>query len=255
MGVLVPDRRLHRGAHPDDRRLFAAVAVPALRSAVADFAWLLSHGYARESSLKLVGDRYSLDARQRVAVSRASCADDAVIARRRREIPPHAVEGRVLWLDGYNVLTTVEAAMGGGVVLACRDGTYRDMASMHGSFRKVLETRPAIEAVAAFLRPLGPAATVWLLDRPVSNSGRLRQLIEGVAAQQDWRVEVRLVDDPDRELANPQGPLACSADGLTDVVAATADSAVLDACGPWLNLARRTVEQRISGAWVVDLGA
>ena len=38
------------------------------------------------------------------------------------------------------MLTTIEAALAGGVILAARDGAYRDMASMHGSYRKVAET-------------------------------------------------------------------------------------------------------------------
>jgi hypothetical protein len=29
----------------------------------------------------------------------------------------------------------VEAALAGGVILACRDGAYRDMASIHGTWR------------------------------------------------------------------------------------------------------------------------
>ena len=37
--------------------------------------------------------------------------------------------------------------MGGGIVLLARDGCYRDMASMHGTYRKVAETVPALEAI------------------------------------------------------------------------------------------------------------
>ncbi len=58
----MPDRRKHRGPHPEDRRLFAPEALPRLRAAAGDLSWLLSRGYAPESSLKLVGDRYALAA-------------------------------------------------------------------------------------------------------------------------------------------------------------------------------------------------
>ncbi|MEE2935698.1 MAG: DUF5616 domain-containing protein [Planctomycetota bacterium] len=34
-------------------------------------------------------------------------------------------------MDGYNVLVSVEAAFGGGVILQGQDACYRDMASMH----------------------------------------------------------------------------------------------------------------------------
>ena len=64
------------------------------------------------------------------------------------------LRGAALWLDGYNVLTTIEAALAGGVILAARDGTYRDMASMHGSYRKVAETLPALELLGRTIAAL-----------------------------------------------------------------------------------------------------
>ena len=69
------------------------------------------------------------------------------------------------------MLTTIEAALAAGVVLAARDGTYRDMASMHGSYRKVAETRPALKLLGQTMAALGVREAFWLLDRPVSNSG------------------------------------------------------------------------------------
>jgi hypothetical protein len=56
----VPDKRHHRGPHPDDAGLFGSEALPQLQSAVVDLSWLLSRGYASTSSLKIVGDRYPL---------------------------------------------------------------------------------------------------------------------------------------------------------------------------------------------------
>jgi len=230
----VPDTRTHRGPHPEDHRLFADEAVPRLRAAVDDLCWLLDREYAPDSSLKLVGDRYALLRRQRVAVARSACAGVRRQARQARMVEPDEVAGQPLWLDGYNVLTTVEAALAGGVVLAARDDAYRDMASMHGSYRKVAETRPALERIGRVLDRLGPSECVWYLDRPVSNSGRLRTIILDVAhtAKLPWRVE--LVADPDPILA-------------------AADSAVLDACRRWLNLARIVVKAEVSTLWLVEL--
>ncbi len=238
----MPDRRRHRGPHPEDCRLFAPEAVPRLRAAAADLAWLLSRGYAQDSSLKLVGDRYSLVARQRTAVARCTCSDADAARRSAKEVPAAAVADEAVWIDGYNVLTTVEAALAGGVVLAARDGTYRDMASMHGSFRKVAETLPSLEILGRVVAQLQPRQCVWYLDRPVSNSGRLRALMEEVARQHGWPWQVDLVADPDRVLAGAS----------PDCVLATADSALLDCCHRWINLARLAAEQSVPNAWIVD---
>jgi hypothetical protein len=130
----VPDRRTHRGAHPEDAKLFAPDQHARLRDAVAHLSWLLTRGYAQPSALKLVGDRFNLDARQRTAVMRCACSDQAIEARRARQLQPLDVRGRTMLIDGYNVLTTAESALGGGVILVGRDGAVRDMASIHGSY-------------------------------------------------------------------------------------------------------------------------
>jgi hypothetical protein len=241
----MPDHRSHRGPHPEDADLFATPAHPALRSAAADLSWLLSRGYASPSALKVVGDRYALNARQRVAVARSSCADAARAARQSRLVPPEGVAaapgGREMLLDGYNVLTTVEAALGGGVVLVGRDGAYRDMASMHGTYRGVEETVPALTLIGDALARFGVPSALWYLDAPVSNSGRLKGVILDVARRRGWAWQVQLVPDPDAILAECDG------------IAATADSAILDAPVRWFGLAGEVVRRDVPGAWVVDL--
>jgi hypothetical protein len=237
----VPDRRKHRGPHPEDVRLFAPDVWPALGQASADLCWLLSRGYASTSALKLVGDRYDLVARQRTAVARCACSDAQADGRRDRQVGPQPLGGQPLWIDGYNVLTTIEAALAGGIILPARDGTYRDMASMHGSFRKVVETFPALQLLGQVIASLEVAYCRWCLDRPVSNSGRLKGLIEELAAEHGWPWQVELLQNPDTVLAE------------TDQIVATADSAILDRCGRWFNLARETVARHVPRANVVQI--
>ena len=86
-------------------------------------------------------------------------------------------------IDGFNVLTTVEAALSKGVLLLGRDGCLRDMASLHGAFRPVEETVSAVKLLIRHLESLGPASCRWLLDAPVSNSRRLARTIRDHAAE------------------------------------------------------------------------
>ena len=237
----MPDRRSHRGPHPRDAELFAPEQLPALRRAVDDLSWLLGRGYAEPSARKLVGDRYALRQRQRLAMMRCACGEAARQTRQAREVPPDALPGRTLLIDGYNALTTLEAALGGGVLLLARDGCLRDIASMHGSYRKVAETRPALTLLGEAAAAWGVARCVWLLDRPVSNSGRLRNIMAELAEQRGWDWTIQLVQSPDRDLAR------------SDHIIATADSAVLDRCGRWFNLARRTVAEKVPHARPIEL--
>jgi hypothetical protein len=238
----MPDSRSHRGPHPEDAILFAPSAWPALREATADLCWLLSREYATPSALKLVGDRHQLTGRQRAAVERCACADADRRRRDSRRAAAPELAGRPLRLDGYNVLTTIEVALGGGVLLAACDGTIRDIASMHGTYRKVAETMPALELLGGMAGALQTGTWFWYFDRPVSNSGRLRKIMETLAAERGWPWQVELVPSPDAVLAE-------SAD-----IIATADSAVLDRCRQWFNLAREVIERRVPNATVVPLG-
>lgn len=237
----LPDHRKHRGPHPEDRQLFAAEYWPRLLRATRDLSWLLSRGYASASALKIVGDRYSLDARQRLAVARCACSRDAAARRQKHEVQTTDLEQHPLWIDGYNVLTSVESALSGGVILHAGDGCYRDMASMHGTYRTVEETIPAIHLLGELTSECNIAKCHWLLDQPVSNSGRLKTMLQEIATKQSWDWQVELVPDPDRVLLH------------ADQIVATADSQVLDRVVRWFNLARFTINLRVRDAWIVDL--
>jgi hypothetical protein len=239
----MPDQRKHRGPHPEDALLFAAEALPALQAATADLCWLLTRGYTDKSALKLVGDRHGLNKRQRLAVWRCACSDQQQADRARHQLEPGTLAGRSLSIDGFNVITTIEAALSGGVILEARDRCWRDMASMHGTYRKVAETVPAIRLVGSFLARLEPGPVTWILDRPVANSGRLQQMMRETAGAEGWSWHVELAARPDSLLI------------ASNSVVATADSAVLDRVQAWFNLARHVVQTAVETPWVVALGS
>ena len=222
----MPDSRTHRGPDPRDAEAFKPGALPALRQGASDLCWLLGRGYAIVSAVKLVGDRWSLTERQRLAIRRAACPEAARSARLARRLSGSELDGRTLIIDGFNVVTTVESALGGGAVLLCRDETYRDIAGVHGTYRKVAETIPALDLIGEHLALLNVKQAHWLFDRPVSNSGRIRAMVEATALQRGWNWTVELLNNPDAELRD------------SIEIVATADSVVLDCCGRWYNLAR-----------------
>jgi hypothetical protein len=237
----MPDQRSHRGAHPEDVELFAAAHRPALQTASAELHWLLDRGYALRSALALTGDRHGLTQRQRLAVARCACTATQHARRTAHRQESSAVAGAELWIDGYNLLITVESALAGGVILLGRDECYRDMASLHGTYREVAETERAAALIGTWAADFAPAKCLWLIDRPVGNSGRLKTTLLSLAAQHGWRWDVRLEFSPDRLLA------------ATDQLVATADSVVLDRCARWCNAARAIVDRHCPDATVIDL--
>jgi hypothetical protein len=221
--------------------LFAPALLPRLREAVADFSLLLTKGYADKSALKLVGDRFSLTQRQRLAVMRSSCSDQQRRSRLARRVPIEALAGQPLAIDGYNLLITIEAALSGGLIFQGRDGCFRDLASIHGTYRKVEETVPAVKLIGDFLTEIRVAKALWLLDSPVSNSGRLKTLLGQFARENNWPWEIRLTISPDAELSR------------TDTIVVSTDSVVLDACLQWTNLAAEIITHRLPSTTIIDL--
>ncbi len=222
-------------------KLFAPDKIPDLRSAITDFSLLLTKGYAEKSALKLVGDRFSLTQRQRLAIMRSACSDQKLASRSERRVELQNLARQTIAIDGYNLLITVEAAMSGGVIFQGRDGCFRDLASIHGTYRKVAETIPAVELIGDFLMDCGIAQALWLLDSPVSNSGRLKTLISELAEKNKWDWQIELFMNPDTELMK------------TDLIVATSDSVILDNCQNWINLAAEIITQKIKSPWIVDI--
>jgi len=237
----MPDKRTHRGPHPTDNRLFAPDAIGDIRRGLVDFSLLRTKGYAEKSALKLVGDRFSLTERQRLAIMRSACSDQQLTSRKEREIQMADIENQPVAIDGYNVLITIEAAMSGACIFKGRDGCYRDLASIHGTYRKVNETIPAVRMIGEFLKANSAADCLWLLDSPVSNSGRLKTLMRELAGKNNWNWEIELLTSPDAKLIK------------TDAVVVSSDSVVLDACSKWVNLAAEIIMEKLPSARVIDM--
>jgi hypothetical protein len=238
------DSRRHRGPHPSDAQLFCEQAISALTAAVADLSWLRTRGYSDPSAVKLVGDRYRLRSRQRIAAKRCACSDSAQRDRVSRRCAPETVSERPLLIDGLNVITTIEVALAGGVLLLGRDTCLRDMASFHGSYRLVQETERAVDILVEVVDSLRPSKATVYIDRPVSNSGRLAEIVRTTAARKGSCIQATTADRVDEMLK------------ASTAVVASADSAILDECGDWLNLARISIERHraeLEPLWLLDL--
>jgi hypothetical protein len=228
--------------HPEDAVLFGSRQnVEKLKQAAADLAWLFGRGYARDAALKLVGDRYRLHARQRLALSRSVASPAAAHSRRRCAVAAGDLTGRRLQVDAFNQIITIETALSGGLLLRGNDGALRDLAGVHGSYRTLEETRRALEAIGQWLAVRSPQAVVFLIDAVVSNSGRLAAMMRRMAEEYGWPWCVKLVTTADPILKN-----------TTDIVA-TSDSTILDRAPQWFDLASAVVEQIAPEAWCLVL--
>ena len=89
--------------------------------------------------------------------------------RRQKCKPLAACRVAGLAIDGYNILITGESALAGGLPFRARDGGIRDLAGVHGSWRRVEETERAVRLVAGALNDL-------LQSNPVFRGSSLRNI-------------------------------------------------------------------------------
>jgi hypothetical protein len=237
----MPDERSHRGAHPEDASDFAGENTRKLRSAVRELSYLLSHGYSEQAAVKLVGDRHQLSVRQRKAVLRGACSEDGLRGRALRRLSHAQLRGGHIGIDGFNCLITVEAMLSRAPVFIGRDGATRDLASVHGTYRSVDETEPALSALRRTLEQAEVASMHVFFDRPVGNSGRIKTKALELFADATLEVSVSVHDQVDKELV-----------ALCPVVASS-DAWILDNARAWLDLPSMVAADLGLDLWLVDL--
>ncbi len=89
------------------------------------------------------------------------------------------------------------------------------------------------------MEELGTNEVVWVLDKPVSNSGRLKLLLLEVAQEFNYNWEVILDNNPDTYLVNKK-EITISSDGW--IIAQV----------NWFNLAGFIIENKIDKAEIFD---
>ncbi len=222
----------NRGKESKDDLLFGTVkAKTKLKEAVKDMSYLLSRGYGERSSLQLVGNRYRLNVRQQKALQGMTASEEQLERRKSTHFFKEELKHKVIAIDGFNLLIIIESALSGAYLFKGQDGCYRDLSSVHGTYKRVVQTERALKLIGNTLESLEVEKVLWILDRPVSNSGRLKQLMLEIAAQYDYNWSVLLDYNPDKLLA------------MSNDVVVSSDAWVLDRANQWFNLVAYMLKQ------------
>jgi hypothetical protein len=156
------------------------------------------------------------------------------------------LKGEYIDIDGFNLVILLEAAIGGGMIFDCADGTFRDLSSIHGTYRMVEQTRDVIEWAGKWFEQQGLAGACWWLDAPVSNSGRLAAAIRDLCEVHGWKWQVEVTPYVDKELSKSP-----------NIVVST-DKIILNKCQRWVNLGRMLIEDaasqgQLTDIWIIEL--
>jgi hypothetical protein len=232
---------VRRGFNEHDPLFFSKEeAVQMLKVAQEEIEWLIGRTYRIDSALEFVSNHYQFSSRQRIALLRATATELQVQNRKSKLLPITSMKDSGIYIDGFNLIINLEVALSSSVSILGRDGVIRDLAGLRGTYRLIDKTDKALELIGLTFKELQVPSVKFLLDAPVSNSGRLRNRILEHARAWNIPAEVELVPNPDSILSR-----------LGRVI--TGDSVILDECISWFNLLRFIIEDKVKEALVIDL--
>ncbi len=202
----------NRGKEASDDRLFGTTIMHnKLKEAATDMCYLLTKGYAEKSAVQLVGHRYRLNSRQIKVLQGMSASKQAIDIRQKRAISPNDLNNKIVIIDGFNLLIILESALSGAYLFKGLDGYYRDISSVHGTYKRVQKTEEALILIGKILGNLQIKKALWYFDSPVSNSGRLKALLYEIAIKYNFAWDIYLDHNPDKIIATSEH-IAISAD-------------------------------------------
>ena len=216
-----------RGLEPDDDKVFAPKQIEKLTAAQQELHFLLNRGCPIKSAMTFIGNHHQLTSRQSLAVMRSTAPSASLSGRENKRLAPDDLTGKTVYIDGFNQIIALEVAISDGMLFIGQDGGVRDLAELRGTYRLIPQTGTAIGIIRDICAGLNISRAVFLLDEPVSNSGRLKSKIYDT----DWplQAETRILRSPDAELKK-----------LPFVI--TSDSIILDGCVSWFNLMAYALE-------------
>jgi len=229
-------KEVRRGYNPKDITEFNDKAYLTLALAAQEIYYFINRGYDIKSCSTFISNHYLLSERQRLALSRIISSEKSLLLRKAKLIELHTPQETV-HIDGFNTIITLETALSHCLLIQGLDHTIRDLASLRGTYRINDKTSDAISLIFNHFENVKLKHAIFYLDKPVSNSGRLKQLIMEIAENYNLSTTVNVVDNVDRLLYT-----------CTNVI--TSDAIILDNCISWYNLNNHIIKYNLTNSWI-----
>lgn len=229
---------IRRGYVPTDEKEFKNTNLNKLYKAGEDLLYLLNRGYKIKGASTFIGNHYLLSERQRLALVRGVSKSEDIIKRKDKEITNISTLEEV-HIDGFNTIITLEVALSNSLIIKSMDETIRDLAGLRGTYSVIDKTEVAIKLIGEFILEHKIEKAIFYLDKPVSNSGRLKMKILEMLESLELKVEVENIDNVDSTLKSKENVVS-------------SDAIILDNCISWINLNKYIIEEKISNDNCVD---
>jgi hypothetical protein len=136
--------------------------------------------------------------------------------RKNKKIALEEIRGKAVAIDGYNCLITLESALKAKTILLADDAFIRDISGVSSTYRESPETTQALNLIMDLLVAAAPAEVLFLLDAPISGSGKLAARIRALMQERGLAGDAQAVKVPERVMAGYKGIIATGDTALID---------------------------------------
>ena len=180
-----------------------------LKDPVHDLRFLLDREYNKDPAIKIVSDKYRLTKKQRNFLLRAVFSKEEAREHRKKIIKN--VKGRDLFVDGYNVLITVESHLKKKEIFLSDDGFVRDVSATFGKYKITRTTPKAVDMILEKIKKMNPGNVTFIFDAPVSKSGELCRVFKEKMKALEIKGTAKTAKNTDYVIAGSKG-IVCTSD-------------------------------------------
>ncbi|MCE5215100.1 MAG: DUF434 domain-containing protein [Methanobacterium sp.] len=192
-----------------------------MQNATYDLKFLLNRDYHKKNALEFIGNHYLLNKEERNYLLRTVYSSEKSDGRRSKIVPISKIKGKNLFIDGYNVLITVESiCKNENSIMMCEDGVLRDINAVFGKYKCKEKTKIALNSIISLVKIYKPTNVHFFFDSQVSKSGELSKITQQILLAQEVTGSADTASNVDYQLINLSNE--------TDGVVATSDSIIMD---------------------------
>jgi len=184
-----------------------------LEAPLLDIRYLLDRKYPKKSAITYVSNRYGLTKDERNILTRIACEKDISNNRKRKIVSIEFIRDKNLFIDGYNVLITVESLILGYPVFLCDDGILKDVRSLFRRYKIGFITKEALSMIEMITSKYTPKEIVIIFDSQISRSGDLSKMARDIFDKDNCLVFTS--KDTDKEIMeNSRKGIIATSDGI-----------------------------------------
>ncbi|GAP42518.1 uncharacterized protein TBC1_11649 [Lentimicrobium saccharophilum] len=203
--------------------------------AIRDYLDFRARKYPAKSVLKLICDRYQLDAAERTMLFRGITLPETAQNRLAKlcGLPP---AGSLFHVDYFNQCLIIVSYLTGKRVFISCDGVLRDASGFHG--KKIPEHLflRSVELVFKTLESFRPAGIIFYADNQINRADQLASVADELSGHASVNCRILMTDKADAELTSATEGIIC-----------TADSAIIDRAQlPVFDLAKYILENNFN---------